>query len=300
MWYTIIGVNRLYSRYLCYIVIAVAVLAMVGCESNRVDELIKQSPFIGRGENQQRSVEITTCTVRSFELPADVDLSETEFWSQLGSVNPSAKSGCLWPTRQVGTWEANGFRVTAAPLANWAPLRDLLRRVGAKSLPENWAAMRGPSQVLETTARHVKDDVDVFVSEPDGSLRGYRLGQGDCIVQIHVGPTEAPDGSVRLNVRMVPVFRWAQARQSYSRTESGGIRRVEEKPEIVFDQMLLSVILEGDSFVCLAAGPNRGTPAELGRLFLGPPAAVENGQVILVIVPSLRVAEEAKQPVSAE
>ena len=278
----------------------VVVLTMVGCQPNRVDELVKQSPFVGRGESRQRSVKIATCTVWSFELPADVELSEMEFWSQWRAVNQSDRPGCVWPTRQVGTWEANGFRLAAAPLANWEPLRDLLRRVGAKSLPENWAVMRGPSQVLETTARHVQDEVDVFVSEADGSLRGYRLGQGDCIVQVHVGPTESPDESARLNVRMVPVFRWAQRRQSYSRTESGGIRRVDEKPEIVFDQMLLNVILKADSFMCLAVGPNRGTPAELGRLFLGPSVGVENGQVLLVIVPALRVAEEAKRAVSAE
>ena len=288
----------MYSRYLCYILVSVAALTVVGCQSNRVDELVTQSPFVRQGHSQERSVEIVTCTVLTFELSADVDLSEMEFWSQWGSANWSQQSGCIWPTGQVGLWEANGFRLAAASLADWAPLRDVLRRTGARSLPENWAIMRGPSQVLETTARQVHDHVDVFVSESDGSLRGYRLGRGDCIVEVHVSPTEAPDGSARLNVRLVPVFRREQARKLYSRTESGGISRVEEKPEIIFDQMLLSVILENDFFICLTLGPNRGMPAELGRLFLGPSAGAENGQLMLVIVPALRVAEEATQTVS--
>lgn len=272
-------------------------------------QLISESPFHSEVDQDLSQVIIITCTCHMFEIPAHVDASG--WWQRPGqtaqesdSTDPNTPqtslSAPLMPlnTRgldqsQVGTWNNNGLQITAFANADWEQLRPHIVAANAVSLPTRQAMIRRADEIMELPMIQLAEEHEVFVGDSSGGLRGYSLPIGESLFRFSATLEQFTPRRFA-HFELVPVVKSSDIEERFGRDEYGTLRQLTRNPEILFDQLRLSGILEDNWSICVIAKSTGQRLDSLGQILMVDNYAAENRQVVFLLTLDIQTAQELR------
>lgn len=282
---------------LCLSVILPALLLFLpGCQNeDAIDQLRQENPFKSQEQNNLNSIVVTTCNYMILELPGNVKIADQSFWSPHelapGRAAPNGAITAGFGLDQTKMWRDNGLSLALAPMSMWKTFVDGLTRLGAQTSPEKMAVFKNPRQVVDLQGYWLDQPQSVFLSDAQGSLRGYTLASGECLLRINCMPYSSVTSDRSTFMKIIPIFRNAQSQFLASENKLGF---TEERPQIVFDQLNLSGTLRNGFFLAITARPADGKIGHLGQLFLSRSFGADNYQLVILLAPRSQAAAEMK------
>ena len=277
----------------------VLLILISGCQQkDLVEQLRQENPFTDRPEPDQATILVVTSHCLLLELPSNIDVTALPFWSEhsLHSSRPvpteAIKSG--FTAEQLRIWSENGLSLSLAPTSNWKTFVDGLEQAGATHPPgaDKTAIFQYPRQFYVISTHWIEQSKSVFVTDSaNGFLRGDTLTSGDCFFRLSCMPSERKEPINSTYIEITPVWRSAIPELKLAENQPGFIRY---NPEIVFDRVTLSGMLQNGYFLAVTSMGDAGKAESLGQLFLTHWADSENCQLVLLIAPHVQTATEIK------
>ena len=222
-----------------------------------------------------------------------MDLSRLDFWAEQAVSEAQTTAGLGLDRTMVRQWRKNGLFVAAAPVTAWPELREKIVAQGAVTAEQTTALIRKAGEGLEVSTYDCDGDRPVFVASGKAGLRGRTLPPGQCLFRVGLVP-ELSGPPWRLRLQMTPLVRSERREERYVRDEFGQMRRVAEKPEIIFDELRLSGKLENDWFVAVVLTGKAQTLGSLGAVFMTPNLYVQDEQLLVILRPRVQSVEEMR------
>lgn len=288
----------MFRRYLLYLIICLtgaAVFLGGGCLDSRKEQFLRENPFHQDGKSDSPSILIVTCNYVILEMPGFVNIPQQSFWGNYALPEkrtlplPAVISG--FTGKQILSWHKNGLDCAMGSMNDWESFLDSLKSLGGWVITDQMSLYRHASDMAELPTYLLEQPRSVFIADSEGALRGWTLREGNCFFQVNCVPTKTSIPVDSVQVKVSPAFRSVMREVLPADNELGFIRK---RPEIIFDQLTLSGALRNGYFLAIACHPGYDTSTTLGQVFLRRNLGAENYQLIFLLVPRVRTAEQMK------
>ena len=302
------------KRFLYSCLCLIMAFAMGACQTTEQadQDLLANSPFRSQSQQDLSNILIITCTYHAFEISAHIDAAA---WLQdpcqstaaTDSTDTTAPpeappaptirfSNRSFDPQQTNNWYSNGLCITAMPNEDWPQLRERIIASNAITLPTRQSMIRRADDVMELPLGPVAQTNSVFISDNSGRLRGYSLPEGVGLLRLSaIVDKLTPQRQVYFEI--VPLVQSTRVEEEFGTDEQGTLRLLTRNPEIIFDQLLLSGILEDNWSICIVAKSTDNRIDSLGQILMANHNNADNRQVIILITLKTQTAEEMRNSV---
>jgi hypothetical protein len=282
----------------------VTAVGLPGCQQDdEISQLIEESPFNNSAAlDNPADILIVTCQFCPLELPGHVDITGWPFWEpfsvQRSSGPEASASGGGFPPQQIQLWQENGFLVGVVPMARWSEVRQMVLRSGGRALSQSSALIRRSVDIAEFNAYWLDQEKSIYVSEGMGAGRALTLSAGSCVFAVNCIPGLGGRQAREFHIKIVPEVQSAREQARIDQDESGGFRRIQERPKILFDHLMLSGTIPRGHFLVIAGGSGAAADGKLGSVFLRHQIGGLDRQLIVVIAPEMQTGTRIKSDYS--
>ena len=274
-------------RFFAFLLVAVTVLIVTaGCrQKDPLAELIADSPFRDQPQpHSAKDVLLVSCQFHSLELPGHVAVTDFPFWP---AAQVQTNDAAPLPPEIVARWRANGLIVATAPVDHWPSLRQGIVDAAGLMWRQAMAGFRSAADLAEFPAYPNEKSTPVFVFDAYGTPRGFTAPPGDCLFRMTCVPRTRLSSETDMRVKIVPLIAGSRQEHRFVKDQHR-LRRVQQSPEIVFQELSLDAVIPNGYFICIAALPQSNGPESLGERFLLRQRDGKNYQQIVILVPEMR------------
>lgn len=288
--------NVLFRGMTLTLAVSLYLLGLTGC-NNKSTPLLQDNPFSEQTKTLT-TVTILSCQGYVFELPAPVSLAELTHWPKLNEASNS--NGTTIDQNARNIWAQNGLNIAIAPISSWPQLRKQLIEAGAHSIYENQFWLRNTKESAEFDTAWRDKDTSFFVTGPDNQLNGYSASPGTCLLRFNATPLFTTERENQLRFNLVPIYRSEEKKTAMVYNEKNGYKIQRDQQIIVFKELLLSGIIDTESFIAIAISDKNEVIGNLGRYFLMNRDKKGDAQRVLFLVPKRIEAKRATSPTSGQ
>ena len=270
-------------RFYCGPILVLLLVFLAGCGPEpEINRLAEQSPFRSEGSRGE-GVEtlLVSCGYYPMELPGDVDLGGQAFG--LAGPNDVALDGTGFAKDDIQNWRLNGMEIMVLPADLWPGLYQKLLDAGGRNVSQSVTYFRNVDELAIFEMVYQPEGSSVFRADK-GRVKGQSLTAGRTVLRVSCVPVSEEK---EIRFFMVPAFEGDVSQGGYRRDEGGHLRYYNEKPQTIFDSLLVRGRLRVGQFVVIRALPKDQAVGNLGEVLLRGQAESGAVQRVAVLIPKM-------------